>query len=165
MSPDWLAQLAPAHAPPRVGWWPPAPGWWAVTLCLLVLLTLLVRSLRSHGRALKAHGPALRHSALAELRLIRHSDGDAPAVARALQSLMRRYAVAVFGQERVAKLTGEAWLEFVVSEGGTAFAGAPGRSLLVAAFGNHSTDDVEQWLTAAESFIRRAARRRRRRGP
>ena len=160
-----------------MGWWPPAPGWWAITLCLLVLLTLLARWLRSRGRARphwgfprwplgrKTHGPALRHSALAELRLIRHSDGDGPAVARAIQSLMRRYAVAVFGQERVAKLTGEAWLEFVVSEGGTAFAGTPGRSLLVAAFGNHSNDDREQWLTAAESFIRRAARRRRRRAP
>lgn len=158
MSPDWLAQLAPAHAPPRAGWWPPAPGWWAVTLCLLVLLTLLARWLRSHVRA-------VRHSALAELHIIRHSDGDGPAVARAIQSLMRRYAVAVFGQARVAKLTGEAWLEFIVSEGGTAFAGAPGRSLLVAAFGNHPNDDREQWLIAAEGFIRRAARRRRRLEP
>jgi Domain of unknown function (DUF4381) len=154
MSPDWLAELAPAHAPPRVSWWPPAAGWWALTACLLVLLALLARWLCSQGRA-------LRHKALTELQLIRRSDADGPAVARAIQSLMRRYAVAMFGREHVAKLTGAAWLEFIVSEGGTALAGGPGRSLLIAAFGNHSMDDREHWLSAAESFIRRAARRRR----
>jgi uncharacterized protein (DUF58 family) len=26
MNPDWLAQLAPEHAPPAPGWWPLAPG-------------------------------------------------------------------------------------------------------------------------------------------
>jgi hypothetical protein len=149
MSPSWLSQLAPDHAPPPAGWWPPAPGWWAISALALVLLVLLFRGLRSRGRA-------VRRSALKELRLIRRSDGDGPAVARAIENLMRRYAVAVFGQARVAKLTGEAWLEFVVSQGGTALAGTPGRSLLVAAFGNHPSDDREQWLSAAETFIKRA---------
>jgi hypothetical protein len=74
---------------------------------------------------------------------------------------MRRYAIAVFGEKAVAKLAGEAWLAFVVAEGGTALSGAAGPSLLVAAFGNHSGDDRQQWLTAAESFIRKAPVRRR----
>lgn len=156
MSSNWLSQLAPDHAPPPPSWWPPAPGWWVVVALALLLLVVFVRWLRSHNRA-------MRRSALTELRRIRNSDGDGPAVARAIENLLRRYAVAVFGQARVAKLTGEAWLEFVVAEGGAALAGYPGRSLLVAAFGNHPKDDREQWLTAAETFIKRAAAGRRRR--
>ncbi len=72
---------------------------------------------------------------------------------------MRRYALEVFGQTRVAKLTGEAWLTFVMNAGGDALAGAPGRSMLTAAFGNHSTDDRQQWLAGAEGFIRRAGKK------
>jgi hypothetical protein len=149
MSPGWLTQLAPDHAPTPAGWWPPAPGWWAVGALALVLLIVLVRWLQNRGKA-------VRRSALQELQRIRRSDGDGPAVARAIENLMRRYAVAVFGQARVARLSGDAWLEFVVSHGGKALAGHPGRSLLVAAFGNQPTDEREQWLTAAETFIKRA---------
>jgi len=36
--PDWLAQLAPAHAPPPPGWWPLAPGWWAVMILIIGFL-------------------------------------------------------------------------------------------------------------------------------
>lgn len=107
----------------------------------------------------------MRRRALRELAVIRASDADGPAIARSIQRLMRRYAIAVFGEARVAKLAGDAWLAFVVAEGGTALAGAAGPSLLVAAFGNHSADDRKEWLTGAESFIRKArVRRRGRRG-
>ncbi|HEY6925184.1 MAG TPA: DUF4381 domain-containing protein, partial [Steroidobacteraceae bacterium] len=90
--------------------------------------------------------------------VIRASDADGPAVARATQNLIRRYAVEVFGRERVARLTGEAWLNFVMDAGGEALAGAPGRSMLAAAFGNQAGDDRERWFAAAEGFIRRAGR-------
>jgi hypothetical protein len=153
MSPAWMSQMAPDHAPPPPGWWPPAPGWWAVGVLALLLLVLLVRRLRSHDRT-------VRRSALAELQLIRNSDAATPEVARAIQSLLRRYAVAVFGRARVAKLTGDAWLEFVGFEGGAPLAGYAGRSLLAAAFGNHSKDDREHWLAAAETFIKRASIKR-----
>jgi hypothetical protein len=104
---------------------------------------------------------ALRRTALRQLRVIRASDADGAAVARAIQNLLRRYALTVFGHDRVAKLTGEPWLQFVIAHGGGALAGAPGRSLLRTAFGNHVDDDRGQWLAAAESFIRRAPRKRR----
>jgi hypothetical protein len=97
-----------------------------------------------------------RRAALRQLQVIRASDADGAAVARATQNVIRRYALAVFGRDRVARLTGEAWLNFVINAGGAALAGAPGRSLLAAAFGNHSTDDREQWIAGAEGFIKRA---------
>jgi len=107
---------------------------------------------------------ALRRAAIRHLQVIRASDADGPAVARATQNLIRRYAVEVFGRDRVARLTGEEWLSFVMNAGGHALAGAPGRSMLAAAFGNQASDDREQWFAAAEGFIKRAGRGRRGRG-
>jgi len=49
----------------------------------------------------------------------------------------------------------------VMNAGGDALAGAPGRSMLAAAFGNQASDDREQWFAAAEGFIKRAGSRRR----
>jgi hypothetical protein len=96
-----------------------------------------------------------------QLRVIRASDADGAAVARATENLIRRYALEVFGREQVARLTGDAWLNFVMSAGGEALAGAPGRSMLAAAFGNSGADDREHWIAGAEGFIRQAGRRRR----
>jgi len=152
MNPSWLNQLAPAHAPAAAGWWPPAPGWWVASLILVLSVVLLVWKLRDPRRA-------RRQAALRQLQLIRASDADGAAVARATQNLIRRYALEVFGHTRVAKLTGEAWLTFVMNAGGDALAGAPGRSMLTAAFGNHSTDDRQQWLAGAEGFIKRAGKK------
>lgn len=157
MNQDWLSQLAPAHAPPAVGWWPPAPGWWVVGVSCVLLIAALVWTLLDPHRA-------LRRAAIRQLRVIRASDADGPAVARATQNLIRRYAVQVFGLDRVARLTGEEWLSFVMDAGGEALAGAPGRSMLAAAFGNQADDDREQWFAAAEGFIKRAARGHRGRG-
>ena len=153
MNPDWLTQLAPSHAPAAVGWWPPAPGWWIVGSLCILLTVFFIWKLRDPRRA-------LRQAALRQLRVIRSSDADGAAVARATENLLRRYALEVFGRERVARLTGEAWLNFVMNAGGHALAGAPGRSMLAAAFGNSGADDREQWFAAAEGFIRKAGSRR-----
>jgi hypothetical protein len=154
MNSNWLSQLAPDHAPAPAGWWPPAPGWWAVVVLSVVLLVVLIHWLRNPHRA-------IRRAALKELERIRASDGDGAAVARAIENLLRRYALTRFDRQVVAKLTGEAWLQFVVLEGGEALSGQVGRSMLNTAFGNHSTDDRDQWAAGAEGFIRSAARARR----
>jgi hypothetical protein len=156
MTSSWLSQLAPDHAPPPASWWPPAAGWWIAAVLALLCAIVCVRWLRDRRRV-------IRRCALRELELIRTSDADGPAVARSVQQLMRRYAIAVFGESAVAKLVGEAWLAFVVAEGGSALSGAAGPSLLGAAFGNHSSDDRKEWLTAAESFVRKARVRPRER--
>jgi hypothetical protein len=149
MNPDWLKQLAPGHAPSPPGWWPPAPGWWGVAVLCIVVVAALVWWARDPRRA-------LRRTALRQLRLIQTSDADGAAVARGIQNLLRRYALTVFGQEQVAKLTGEPWLRFVIAHGGGPFTGASGRSLLAAAFGNYVGDDRDQWAAGAESFIKSA---------
>jgi hypothetical protein len=122
----------------------------------LALLAVVTAGLLWRWLSQPERGP--RRAALRQLKIIRASDADGAAVARATQNLIRRYALAVFGHERVARLTGERWLQFVIDAGGDALAGAPGRSLLAAAFGNHAQDDREQWFDGAEAFIRRARR-------
>jgi hypothetical protein len=153
MNQDWLSQLAPDHAPAAVGWWPPAPGWWIVAVLAIVLAFVIVRVLRDPRRV-------LRQAALRQLKVIRTSDADGPAVARAVQNLIRRYALEVFGHERVARLAGDQWLSFVMEGGGSALAGPTGRSMLTAAFSNQGADDRAQWFAGAEGFIRRAGKKR-----
>jgi Domain of unknown function (DUF4381) len=160
MNPGWLTQLAPEHVPPMPGWWPPAPGWWGVAL-LSVLLAA--------GLIWRWHDPhrKYRRAALRELRRIGADTSDPVTTARAIENLLRRFAIAIFGGERVAGLTGATWLRFVAHESREWLEGETGRSLLNTAFGGResrqqaSGQHREQWLTAADAFIRRAARKPR----
>lgn len=154
MTPAWLSQLAPAHAPPPPGWWPPAPGWWLILVLLLAAAGAALWEWRDPYRR-------SRRAALRELRAIRASQFDAGARARAIESLLRRFALAVFGSARVARLTGEAWLAFVATHGGTALGGEAGRSLLSNAFGGGGSDERECWLSGADAFVRGARRKAR----
>jgi hypothetical protein len=82
-------------------------------------------------------------------------------VARAIENLMRRYAMAVFGRQRVSKLAGHSWLGFVSDESGVSIPADTGSSLLAAAFGNNPQDQREQWIATADAFVRGSAKRRR----
>jgi hypothetical protein len=101
-----------------------------------------------------------RRAALRELRAIRTEEYDVVASARAIESLMRRFAVAVFGGAQVARLTGDAWLAFVATHGGVPLAGETGRSLLATAFGGGARDDRQRWIAGAEAFVRASRARR-----
>jgi hypothetical protein len=185
MSTEWLAQLAPEHAPAPPGWWPPAPGWWVSAAIAVTLAGVLIHWWRNPRRR-------LLRAALAELQMIRAQTVDAAATARALENLLRRYALAVFGAEATARLTGDAWLAFVGAHGGRvgapAAADAWGRSLLAACFGGGggareggprtaadatpedgpptSADATrESWFRGAERFLRHAGRRHAGRPP
>jgi Domain of unknown function (DUF4381) len=160
MSADWLNQLAPEHAPPAPSWWPPAPGWWVLAaLCLLMGLAIA-----GYCRSRSSTRARVRRAAIAELKGIRAQ--NAAHTAADIQYLLRRYALAVFGADRVARLTGEAWLDFLVHHGGERLAGEGGRALLNAAYGNKASQaEREAWLEAAAAFIRRAPRRGAKRVP
>lgn len=146
---DWLSQLAPAHAPPPPGWWPPAPGWWAVVVLFLLATAVVVMLLRRKPPA-RPHRHALR-----ELQRLEAARIDDAQLAHELEQLMRRYAVAVYGREAVARLNGEDWLAFVVEHGGPELAGETGRGLLRAAYGGAFEADRSRWLAGARGFLRR----------
>lgn len=142
---DWLAQLAADHAPPPVGWWPPAPGWWLLGLLLLAAVAGAVWWWRRPARR-------LRRAALAELARIERTV-DEPHLAGALEDLLRRYAIAAYGRAAVARLTGRAWIAFVVARGGDALDGAAGTQLLQAVYAGHGGVAREAWLRGARGFL------------
>jgi hypothetical protein len=147
MSTDWLSQLAPAHAPPVVGWWPPAPGWWSVAVLILVVVAAVTYwYVRPAQR--------LRRAALRELKRIETGEHDDARLAAALNGLLRRYAVAVRGREAVAHLSGENWLVHLVEHGGKELAGEPGRSLLRVAYGGRAPAERDRWLKGSRDFLR-----------
>ncbi len=151
MNSDLLAQLAPAHAPAAPALWPPAPGWWGLAVLLLAVVVALVFWLRHPVRR-------LRLAALRELGQLEQGGADDAALARGLEHLLRRYAVARFGREQVARLSGEPWIAFVAAHGGAALSGEPGRDLLTAAYGGRSGASRVQnrtiWLSGARSFLK-----------
>jgi hypothetical protein len=156
MSADWLAQLAPEHAPAPPAWWPPAPGWWIVASLVLLAVGASCWRLAS---ARRARGRVSREAALEELERIRR-DADEAAAAPAIQRLLRRYALTVFERERIAPLTGESWVRFLCEHGATTFAEGGGRAFLSAAYGGSPPSvQRESWLASAEAFIRQAPRR------
>jgi hypothetical protein len=147
MNPSLLQQLAPAHAPPPPGWWPPAPGWWGLAVLLVLIVVALAWWLRRPARK-------LRLAALGELRRLERARLDDAALASGLEHLLRRYAVARFGREPVARLNGESWIAFVAARGGAGLDGEPGRELLRAAYGGQGQmAHRAQWLSGARGFI------------
>jgi len=157
MNANWLDQLAPEHAPAPPGWWPPAPGWWVLAALLLGIAIGAWAWWRSPRRR-------LRQATLRELRKLRAADTTIGESAQAVQNLLRRYALALFGQETVARLNGAAWLEFLAQHGAPTLGGDLGRSLLAASYGGDAADaDRAGWFTAGEAFVRRAVVPSRRR--
>ncbi|MFI4888963.1 MAG: DUF4381 domain-containing protein [Steroidobacterales bacterium] len=161
MNTGWLAQLAPEHPPLVPAWWPPAPGWWIVAAILIGAIA---------SAAIWWHRPRrrLRRVALRELRRIRSIDADVVQTAQVVQNLLRRYALAAFGADRVARLSGEAWLRFVADHGAESLGGPAGHSLLAASFGAKTSgrqpQDRDAWCAAAEQFMRQAVHRDRQGG-
>jgi len=148
MTADWLAQLAPPHAPPPPGWWPLAPGWWLVLLLVVAIAAAAIYWQRRPS-------VRLRKLALRELHHLQQTNLDDTTLARELEQLLRRYAVARYGRDRVASLSGERWLAFVVEHGGAAWAGESGASLLRLAYGGTAAAERAAWLAGAQAFIRR----------
>ncbi len=146
-TPDWLAQLAPAHAPPSASWWPLAPGWWGLALLILIgVAGIVFWQTRPSVR--------LRRVALRELARLEELASDDQALASAIENLVRRYALARFGHTAVAGLSGQRWIAFVVAHGGDAWAGTTGSSLLRAAWGSLVEADRSAWLSGARGFLK-----------
>lgn len=150
MNNDWLSRLAPDHAPPPPGWWPPAPGWWALALLLLAILAGLAYWWRRPARR-------LRRAALLELEQLETRANDKAQLARELESLLRRYALARHGRDAVAGLSGSRWIDFVVAHGGRDWSGEAGLDLLRLAYGGdaqHRPTDPARWIAGARAFIK-----------
>ncbi len=165
MNPPWLSQLAPDHAPPPLDWWHLAPGWWGVALLMLIVAVAGLRWLRRWRQpAARWQRAALRELSQlqADSRASSDHGSDNATIARGVQQLLRRYALARYGRSVVAPLSGEAWIAFVVEHGGRDWAGETGRQLLRCAYGGDASapsvpDEASQrarWLAGARAFVK-----------
>jgi hypothetical protein len=122
-----VLQLRDIHLPGEPAFWPPAPGWWlvaAVAMALLAWMTVIaLRRYRLHRQRQRVL------AALAGLEQQLANERTPDALAR-LSVLLRRLALMRFPRERVAALTGNAWLRFLDESGGNGrFVDGPGRVL------------------------------------
>ncbi|NEX21145.1 DUF4381 domain-containing protein [Thiorhodococcus mannitoliphagus] len=155
MNPDPLADLRDWHLPDPLSWWPPAPGWWillGLAVLAMVAAFLWIRRLRRRGRAWRA---AKRE--LVGLRAAYESDRDGRRFIAELSRLLRRLALLRYPRERVAGLSGSAWLEFLDATGGAGgFVGGAGRILMAAYRADAkgvSEDEVAGLARLAETWM------------
>lgn len=151
---DPLGALRDIHLPPMPPWWPPAPGWWLLGLGALAAVALGARAGLRTWRRGRGRRAAVR--ALDMLRRRLHQ-GESPQVLSAeLSVLMRRAALSRYPRERVAGLTGNAWLEFLDDDAHRFTRGA-GRALASAPYTRAEQVDMEALLSLCETWMRRNA--------
>lgn len=151
---DPLAGLRDIHLPPPPALWPPAPGWWLLAVAGLVVLALGVRLA---GRAWRRRRP--RRAALRAIRALRarRAQGESAAILIAeLATLLRRAALIRHPRERVAGLTGHAWLEFL-DDDAHGFTEGVGACLATAPYSRGEPVDLDALLSLCEGWVRRNA--------
>ncbi len=109
---DLTTQLRDIHDLDPIGWWPPAIGWWLVAAAALLALYLLFQLLSSLVRDPPG---SWRREARALLHDLRRRQRKQPPkrTAAELSELLRRIAIARFGRDHCAALSGEEWLKWL----------------------------------------------------
>ncbi len=107
--PGDLARMADLVLPPAISFWPPAAGIWIVGGAAAGMLAL------AGWRALRRYrADAYLRTAAAEIefavRAVGPGRGD---IAEAVSAILKRAAMIAHGRERVAALTGQAWISFI----------------------------------------------------
>ncbi len=148
---ELLKDLKDIHMPAPVSAWPPAIGWWLLPLVVILLVYVLYRWWK------KSKTPNYRKLALQELRNIRNQyeiDHDTKGAVGAIALLIRKAMVARFGNETVAGLLGEEWLnkldEIAKSH---AFSNGPGRALLTAPYEKNAEVDMPALFDATKHLL------------
>jgi len=120
-----MDQLKEIPLPQPISWMPQTPAWYVLAgLTILLLAWLIVRAIHTYRRN------RYRRAALAELEQIRNAAANNPAALVTLPELVKRVAFQVTAREKVASLSGDAWLTFLdKSYRGTGFTTGPGRLL------------------------------------
>lgn len=105
-----ISSLEPIITPEPVSFWPPAPGWYILAaLVLSLLMYVIFRAIKQYQ---KNEYRRLALKELASISLPVNSEQFVEAITT-LNVLMKRTALAGFPRERVASLSGMAWLIFL----------------------------------------------------
>ena len=107
-TPNPLDNLKDIHMPDAIGLWPLAPGWWVVIIVTSIALVftsyLLFKFYRStdYKRVSKKQLSLINEQAMNDTDYI-----------KALNILLKQTALAVNSREKIARLSANAWLEFL----------------------------------------------------
>ncbi|MFN3786562.1 MAG: DUF4381 domain-containing protein [Thiothrix sp.] len=150
MSPDKLP-LRDIHLPEAITWWPPAIGWWLLALALFAGVVWVLRYWLRRQRKEQVLDIALR-----ELEQLPVRYGvNTKALLRELTVLLRRVAISRYGRERVAGLTGMAWVNFLDAQAGRTLFGKQLAYLLTEVpYRPETQADTQQLLHAIRLWIK-----------
>jgi hypothetical protein len=140
---DPLSQLRDIHYPEPVSWWPPAPGWWVAGLLLLVLVAYATYRFIRYRQSNQYRRSA--EQAIEEAHRRFREDNKALEFCQALNSILKRTALAYYPERDFAGLSGERWLLFLDScVGDTVFSQGPGKVLATAPYHTQADIDSDQ---------------------
>jgi hypothetical protein len=126
-APQQALQLRDIHVPPAPPFWPLAPGWWIVGAIVFALLAWTAVLLWKRERVRRRRRRVI--DALTVLERTLATERSAEGLAR-ISVLLRRLALTRFPRDKVAALSGDAWLRFLDESGGNGrFSDGPGRVL------------------------------------
>ena len=108
---DHLAQLRDIHQPNMIENWPPAPGWWLLAILALVFLIVVINRCLRHWRDNQYRREAIKE--INELLKDWQYHQNDQVYLTSLQELLKRVALTAFPRDKVASLTGEAWVQFL----------------------------------------------------
>jgi hypothetical protein len=139
---DPLSQLRDIHLPAPVEAWPPAPGWWALGIIAAILAIAGIAWLVRWWMKNRYRREGLKQ--LEALRAKHEADRNDAVYLAGYSELLKRVALTHFPRNKVASLTGEAWVQFLDRAANTdEFRMGPGQALIN---GNYAPDpevDVE----------------------
>lgn len=106
-----LANLRDIHLPASIGWWPPAYGWIILGVLALLLLLGLAGFLIHYVINNRAKRQALR--LLETYRDVYLKQMNAQLTSARISELLKRVALVYYPREKIASLSGEAWIAFL----------------------------------------------------
>lgn len=165
LSATLVDQLMDIRELDAISWWPLAPGWWlmaALAVLLILLLMVMVRNLRRYPLG------SWRRDAWRQLRRLRSRAATMTAeqLAGELSELLRRIAVARYGRDQAAGLSGKQWLMWLQEHDPGGFdwtrRGAPLLTLPYAPPGLHQQERKQllPLIRAAQAWTRHQGRAR-----
>ncbi|WP_226661970.1 DUF4381 domain-containing protein [Microbulbifer aggregans] len=142
-----LGQLKDIHEPSAIGWWPPAPGWWL--LGALILLAIAGAAfLYSHMRQKRLKN----RYRIEGIRLLDNIDPSSPQAVEAINIVLKRVAVAAYGRDPCAPLTGQRWIKFLEDTAQLEM-DAPARRALLESLYQHKDADSQDFAALRDFAV------------
>ncbi len=145
--PASLDHLADIISLPPVAWWPVAPGWYIVLCALLLLVAIAVTVTLIHRRQNN-----YRRAAILELDRLKRDD----MILKRIAEILKRTALVILPRQRIAVLSGEAWVHWLEQTAPDVTFSSRSRQLLIEQVyqkGIPDSDSVDELLISARGWI------------